>query len=460
MLNAPIVYNETCDDCGHVNTIEDNQYAWILPNIIIACVLFVALIVALIIFKNRKKIFKTHFVCPYCFETHKMSEAQFRCSNNLCKDVPDIEMTQYENGDIKMPKQGKITFTSADVQKGEKAIPKSAVCPECHRTTHKVICPSCHNLLPESALLGDDMIISIVGSRDTGKSHFVGVIINELIERIAPAFGGSFEGFDDTMDRYEQSFGRKLYVDLQKLDLTQSSLQNVNNGAYRPLIFSLKFRIKKGAKETINRYTLVFFDTAGEDLDDADTMSTVNKYICKSAGIIFLLDPMKIPAVATQLDDDTVSRASSVDWRRSTRSDDILVRVSNLIRNDRALKSSDKIDIPVAVVFSKFDAIEPIIPKGCAILNNSPHCKEKAFALSDWHNVNSEVQGLLRTWGAESFLSQLDVNYTDFSCFAVSSLGLNNNPTADLKINRPRPHRIEDPLLWILMKLKVIKSKK
>jgi len=460
MLNAPIVYNETCDDCGHVNTIEDNQYAWILPAIIIACVLFVALIVALIIFKNRKKIFKTHFVCPYCFETHKMSEVQFRCSNNLCKDVPDIEMTRYENGDVRMPKQGKITFKSADIQKGEKAIPKSAVCPECHRTTHKVICPSCHNLLPESALLGEDMIISIVGSRDTGKSHFVGVIINELIERIAPAFGGSFEGFDDTMDRYEQSFGRRLYVDLHKLDLTQSSLQNVNNGAYRPLIFSLKFRVKKGAKETIHRYTLVFFDTAGEDLVDADTMSTVNKYICKSSGIIFLLDPMKIPAVATQLDDDTVSRASSVDWRRSIRSDDILVRVSNLIRNDRGLRSSDKIDIPVAAVFSKFDAIESIIPRGCTILNNSPHCKEKAFVLSDWHNVNSEVQGFLRTWGAESFLSQLDVNYTDFSCFAVSSLGLNNNPTADSKINRPRPHRIEDPLLWILMKLKVIKSKK
>ena len=119
-----------------------------------------------------------------------------------------------------------------------------------------------------------------------------------------------------------------------------------------------------------------------------------------------------------------------------------------------------KIDIPVAVIFSKFDAIEPIIPKGCAILNNSPHCKEKAFVLSDWHNVNSEVQGLLRTWGAESFLAQLDVNYTDFSCFAVSSLGLNNYPTADLRIKRPRLHRIEDPLLWILMKLKVIKSKK
>ena len=148
----------------------------------------------------------------------------------------------------KCPNRARLLSQVQTYRKVKKAIPKSAVCPECHRTTHKVICPSCHNLLPESALLGDDMIISIVGSRDTGKSHFVGVIINELIERIAPAFGGSFEGFDDTMDRYEQSFGRKLYVDLQKLDLTQSSLQNVNNGAYRPLIFSLKFRIKKGQR--------------------------------------------------------------------------------------------------------------------------------------------------------------------------------------------------------------------
>lgn len=459
-LFSPIVYHKTCPDCGYVEVTEDDRYSWMLPTLIGACVLLVSAIAAAVVMKNRTKLFKTHFTCPYCFEKHKMSEAQFRCSNNRCKDVPDVEMTKYENGDVKTPKLGKVTFSSTEVKKGEKFIPKSAVCPECSQVTHKVICPSCHNILPESALLGDDMIISIVGSRDTGKSHFVGVIINELMERIAPAFGASFEGFDDTVERYEKSFGRKLYVDLQKLDLTQSSLQNVNNGAYKPLIYSLKFRINKGGKDSIHRYTLVFFDTAGEDLDDADTMSTVNKYICKSAGIIFLLDPMKIPAVAAQLDDDTISRASSVNWSSATRSDDILVRVSNLIRNDRGLRSSDKIDIPVAVVFSKFDAVESIVPKGSAILNNSPHCREKAFVLSDWHNVNSEVQGLLKTWGADSFLSQLDVNYTDSSCFAVSSLGLNNNPQTNLKINRPRPHRIEDPLLWILMKLKVIGSKK
>jgi hypothetical protein len=366
-------------------------------------------------------------------------------------------MTKYENGNLSLPKQGKRTFTVPS--KNPFSVPKYGECPECKQKTYKVVCPSCHNTLPESTLMSRDMIISIVGSRDTGKSHFVGVIIKELIDRISVKFGGAMEAFDDSMTRYESNFGRRLYFDLQKLDLTKSSEQDVNNGAYRPLIFKLSVKHKALFKETIESFTFVFFDTAGEDLNDEDTMSTVNKYICKSSGIIFLLDPMQIPEVTNQLDENIISRASSVDWRQATRSDDIMARVSRLIRNDKNMKSTQKIDIPVAAVFSKFDAIEPIIPAGCTVLETSPHCLEKSFVMSDWHNVNSEIQGLLKTWGADSFMSQLDVNYVNYSYFAVSSLGLNNNPREDRGIDRPRPHRIEDPLLWILKENGVIKAR-
>ncbi len=400
---------------------------------------------------------KQTFICPFCFEEHKISNVQFRCTNRRCKDVEDIELTRYENGDISIPKMGKPTFRVAS--KGM-SIPKSAKCPECGSSTYAVVCPSCHNKLPESTLLGKDMIISVVGSRDTGKSHFVGVIINELIERISVKYGGAMEGFDDTMSRYKAGAYQKLYMDMQKLDLTKSSVQDVNNGAYRPLIFTLKLKHKALFKEQIDSFTLVFFDTAGEDLNDEDTMSTVNKYICKSAGIIFLLDPMQFPAVRNQLDESTVSRASSVDWKQATRSDDIMSRVSKLIRNDKKMKSETKIDIPVAAVFSKFDAIAPLIPEGSTVLETSPHCNEKVFDMSDWHNVDSEIRSLLVEWGAESFISQVDVNYTNYSYFAVSALGMDNNPKEDRRIDRPRPHRIEDPLLWILKENGVIKPSK
>ena len=400
---------------------------------------------------------KTTFICPYCFEKHKISEVQFRCTNRRCEDVDDIEMTRYENGSLRIPKKGKMTFKPSG--KVVLSVPQSAACPKCGSITHKRICPSCHNELPESTLSGEDMIISIVGARATGKSHFVGVIIKELRDRISVSFDGSLEGFADSYQRWEKTFGDKLYTNNEKLDLTQSSMQNVDNGAYRPLIFKLKLRKKSFLKEIIDSYTFVFFDTAGEDLNDQDTMSTVNKYICKSAGIIFLLDPMQIPAVSDQLDESIVKRAAGIDWRTAARADDIMTRVSRLIRNDKGMADNKKIDIPVAAVFSKFDAIERLVPSDCTVLNPSPHCAEKCFDMTDWHNINSEIVGLLHEWNAEAFISQLETNYSKYSYFAASALGLNNNPTSDGRIERPRPHRIEDALLWILKENGVIKGK-
>ena len=137
---------------------------------------------------------KSAFICPFCFDEPKISDAEFRCTNRRCVDVPDLELTKYENGDLSNPKPGKTTFKAPS--KGFN-LPRSAKCPECSGTTYAVVCPSCHNKLPESTLRGEDLIISVVGGRNTGKSHFVGVIINELIERISVGFDGAMEGFDE-----------------------------------------------------------------------------------------------------------------------------------------------------------------------------------------------------------------------------------------------------------------------
>ena len=396
---------------------------------------------------------KSTFICPFCFEKNLISKVQFRCSNKRCPEEDDIELTKYEHGDISSPIRGRRTFNA----KSKDIAAKMSTCPGCNQVTHKIVCPTCHNELPESTLSGEDMIISVVGSRNSGKSHFIGVIINELQNRIFPRLNGALTGFGDTMARYKESFYNELYVNLKALPLTKSSMENTNNGAYRPLIFTLKLKYKKLFKETIRAFTLVFFDTAGEDLNDEDTMNTVNKYICKSTGIIFLLDPLQIPEVRNQIDDSIVSKASAVD--RSSSSDDIMTRVSKLIRNDARLKDAQKIDIPVSVVFSKFDVIASLIPEGSKILETSP--SKGYFDMSDRETVNNEIKALLSEWGAESFMAQVDVNYTKYSYFSVSALGLNNNPTGsgNNNIERPRPHRIEDPLLWLLKENNVIKGK-
>ena len=447
----PIVTEYICEVCGYFGGNSTSfAMAWVSPAIV-----FGTGALAITAFKVKKKIKKgKKFVCPYCFEEHLVQGVHFRCTNLNCDDVDDIELTRYEGGNVSMPLKAKRTFP-APVSKNYNT-PKHANCPDCNRKSSKVICPSCHNSLPESTLIGEDMIISIVGSRDVGKSHFIGVIINELIERVAGRFDGALTGFDDTMSRYEANFGRNLYVELTKLELTRSSTVNKNNGAYKPMIFTLT--IKKSNK--VKNYTLVFFDTAGEDLNEFDTMNTVNRYICKSAGVIFLLDPMQIWSVRNQLNDTVVSSASSLEIQQASRPDDIMTRVSRLIRSDKEMASAAKISIPVAAVFSKFDAIVPLIPPGSTILDPSPHCDAGGFVMADWHNVNSEIQSLLKTWGATAFVQQLELNYTNYSYFAASALGLENSPRSDGRIDRPRPHRIEDALLWILKENGVVDVKK
>lgn len=320
--------------------------------------------------------------------------------------------------------------------------------------------PSCHNVLPESSLTGEAMIFSIIGARDTGKSNYIGVLIHELMERTAPSFDGSFLGFDDSLQRYKKYFGDSLYAKNQKLEQTQSSYDNSSSSAYRPLIFTLSLVHRSLFGKKIDNFTFVFFDTAGEDLRDFETMNTVAKYICKSQGIIFLLDPLKIQNVPLLLDEDTVSRASSASWDMVTRSDEIMKYTSELIRNSKNLGSDKQIETPVAVVFSKFDVIDPIVPNGTSIKNTSLHCGERAFVRSDFQNINNEIQSLLHDWNDQSLIQLLDKQYKNYAFFTASAFGLNNNPDVSGKINRPKPHRIEDAFLWLLAENKVIPQTK
>lgn len=397
----------------------------------------------------------TSFVCPYCFERHKIEEVQFRCMNRRCKDVPDMEITRYYCGSTSAPRMGKTTFPAIRTGRG---IADKAACPVCQSESHMTVCPSCHNKLPEATLSGEDLIIAIVGARDTGKTHYMTVIINELLERVAPDLGGAMEGFDDSFRRYRNDSYRTLYEDQKTLPLTESFMANPEKG--KPLIFTLKMP-KKGLFGKDNRsLTMVFFDTAGEDLNEEETMSTVNKYIYRADGIIFLLDPLQMGEVRKQVDPRVVAGSATVDPSKAGSSDDIMTRVSKLIRKGKGLREDKAIDIPVAAVFSKLDAVAELIPAGSRVLENSPHCSRGGFDEVDSQNVDMEIQSMLRTWGARSFMSQASTNYSNLRYFAVSSLGLCNNPEIGGNIKKPRPHRIEDALLWVLKENGFIKAVK
>ena len=169
---------------------------------------------------------KREYICPYCFNKHKINEVKFRCSN----DDHIEEDKVYGNywGDSNTPILSKVI--DAPEKKGlswlKLAMPETAVCEECPtKPVSRIrICPSCHSTLPSTIADYEDYIFAVIGAKNTGKSHYIAL----LIDRIKNEIGNAYNCFlkpenDDTIRRYKEDFYNPLFKDKQTLRVTQSA---------------------------------------------------------------------------------------------------------------------------------------------------------------------------------------------------------------------------------------------
>jgi len=245
---------------------------------------------------------------------------------------------------------------------------------------------------------------------------------------------------DHTIKRYRQDFYEPVFQRGTVIRGTVSAL--IDRRVQMPLVYSLTFSGKDllGRRSIRGLVTLVFFDTAGEDLNSADVISTVNKYIYRSDGIIVLLDPLQLPAVRDRLD-GSVPLPS-----RNSETADILKRTTDLVLQGHGLSPTAMIPTPIAVAFSKFDAVESLVDPQLQLNSGSRH--HHGFDLADFHAVNAEMQSLLVDWDGLGLQHQVETHYRHFGFFGLTALGC--NPHGDQKIPRVLPRRVEDPFLWLL----------
>ena len=187
------------------------------------------------------------------------------------------------------------------------------------------------------------------------------------------------------------------------------------------------------------------------------TMSTLNKYICKSAGIIFLVDPTQVEEVRDRMDEDKMKSASTISWDEIvTRTPDATVdRVAKLIRQSRGwgMNSKKAVDIPIAMTFSKLDSIMDLLPPGCAVAEPGSSIRDGAYNRGEMKVINDEISALLQDWGERRITTILESNFKNYAYFGVSALGQGPEKGGSggaRKIQKPRPHRVEDPFLWIM----------
>lgn len=366
----------------------------------------------------------TKILCPRCFDEFSTDDIEYICTNasavSRCQHAVDRTPQHPTN-------------------------PKKPVCEECGKPLATKICPKCGGELPLNIGTAKNYPISIIGAKESGKSNYVAVLINQLKNETGRSFNCSLMACGDkTLNRYRTEFYDPLYRH-------RTCVRGSDAGDVEPLIYSLIFQRKGGLfKKAVNdAVSLTFFDTAGENLTNLDSMQTFNRYLYHSSGIILLLDPLQLPKVRDELEGKIRLPQENTDVT------EILNRTIEIIREGTGNTDlRKKIDIPLAISFTKIDAVESLLDPASCLKNDSVHINKGGFDKVDFQDTNEEMQSLVENWLGLELFQAVSTQFSNFAFFGLSALG--SNPDMENKIPKFRPFRVADPFLWILAQEKII----
>jgi hypothetical protein len=410
----PIDTEKECTVCGVAKRDMDFTYVWVSPAILLG--LFGIVLGTL---KIRAKM-REKFTCPYCFAVHTITDCWLKCSTDNCK------------------------FGISKDKDGWIALEYKKRCLNCKEEALFLFCNKTKEI-PIEFLSMKSLPIALLGAKSSGKSHYIGVLINEIRKKMTVPFNCSLSMISNEK-AYEEGYYRPLYKE------GKTVLATAVDAEITPLIFSLKFMDAKS--RFINKVALTFYDTAGENLDKKSEMHKYNRYISKNAhGLILLLDPLQIPKIRKELSDKDFNALPP----ENTEIYKVLSNIIDAIRDVKKIKG--QIHIPLALVFTKIDVLEQynILPKNSFLRNESKHIEYGAFVNSYEETTHTHIEDLIGKWLDYEIMGYIG-QFKKYSFFGVSALGGNPNGTdIDGEI---RPRRVLDPLLWLLAENKYIKTLK
>jgi len=433
-------------------------------------------------------------LCPYCFEEFNNTEAWYQCENeNRNQDgeyrCPRISMTEYDNywtnGNDELPIRNvwKPKVGLAARLLGPKF--NEQKCPQCGFKSRRFVCPHCFNWLPTHMIENGAEIISVIGCPSSGKTNYIVALIHQLRKygykidlQVTPTQVYRDNHKDESTQNIFKDLDNKLFNEKTVLKKTKDDKVDI------PWIFHLQQG--KNQKEIY----LVFYDSAGEKFDTENEVKKKAKYLQESSGVIVMLDVLSIEYVFNTLKkagiDNITGNVKTKDF------ENIFTTLGNLIQNN----DSDLLKKPFAFVFSKFDTVidnksilhintdefvvgdkkddSSYIKTGVLDLQKindisytiettlAPNTKdvvidededdedEIEFKLNGW-GCGTQV-GVVHNWGKKTGENcdpaDPDNNY---KFFGVSAFGF--KPDENSSLEKVRPYRVMDPLIWMLHKL-------
>jgi len=386
---------------------------------------------------------RSRLACPYCYETFREWDIEFRCSGRpgpggeRCEPAPD---PQQEN---RFGSTGDQLHTFRDVRHRYRS-----VCPESRAQTTTRVCPKCHSKLPVHFGRINSQLIALVGARDSGKTVFMTVLMHEFEFRLGDRLGASIPGADDeTRNSFRRDYEQRLYEGRSLPDPTFTVAAD-RQGYRPPMVFRFK-RHERSRFPGRSRQTLLsFFDTAGEDLTTKASTELNGRYLEAADAIILILDPLQM-AGGRRL---AAREALQQDPRPEDDPYSVLQRITEMLQ---AGHRDRKVRKPLAVVFTKLDALWHEFPEGTALNRPEPTCP--GCDELDSMDVHRHVQALLHDWDGRQIDHYLQHNYRCYRYFGASALGA--IPTPDRRISGViQPYRVGDPILWLLSRAHMVRA--
>lgn len=363
---------------------------------------------------------RSDVLCPYCLEELRNNDVKMACP--LCGTA--------------------ATQTRMEAMLGK--LPKCSQ-PGCHNTLASIrTCGFCGSQLPSDILDYEKYLrFSILGISGAGKTTFLTTMLHELRHShnspwvIAPMDS-------DTQAQFQQN-DQAIYQDRATVEATPPGM------APRPQQWKIKDKSRM-TNSKIPTYSLTIFDGAGEDCQNINP--AISRYINGSKLLIILIDPLALPHVGARINPDILRWSSTTD-HASDASANMVDTLANYIRQSCGISSKKLIDRDVAVVFTKIDAVKDSFGSA-TVMQPSPHMAQKAFVKADADAVDAEIRDWLDMEGESAFLAAIDTTFRKGKVrfFGVSSFG--QPPTGANRLAKVMPHRVLDPLLWMLAKENMI----
>ncbi|HUZ26147.1 MAG TPA: hypothetical protein VMV07_20530 [Streptosporangiaceae bacterium] len=394
-------------------------------------------------------------VCPYCYHTIAISRPAYRCGgqgNGIkepCKKGPD-EQRERATG-VKVPVLPSF-LPPPDIS----PVKGQVICPKCAGKTGTRVCPVCHTPLPSG--LGDTAspLIGMVGAKGTGKTVFMTVLLHQLQNGVARRYGASVDIVGDTPDGLRSAatawmadFERPLFTDRSMI---QQTAQAKDAGRQPPFVVQWRQPRRVLFFDRTKTMALSFYDQSGEDLTRQDSVNA-HHYLAAAGGLMVLLDPLQLPGVR-----DVVTVPENATVTDAEPPISVLTRVTEMLRSSHGVPVRKKVQVPLAVIFAKVDALFPVLGEHHPIRqvsgNGNGNGRGRDGA-ADGAEVHEYVRSLLHKWGADNVDAHLRLNYSTFRYFAVSALGA---PPVGGKLapGDIRPLRVDEPLIWLMKTLRLL----